>query len=114
MIVPREQKKSFTPASFREYIYFTSGLLEVATFIGGLDRHTFNLRQLGVRPDSTQWFEALVPTYPEGKVPIKVHKVNAVRAFIWYVPEKDRRTQAYYKAYLEWPTTTGRGDNEED
>ncbi|KAK9746520.1 hypothetical protein QE152_g6033 [Popillia japonica] len=90
---------SFTPASFREHTYLTSGLLEVATFIGGLERQTFNLRQPGVRPDSTQLFEGLVPAYPEGKVLVKEDKVNAV--LIRYVSEKDRHSLAYYKAHLE-------------
>lgn len=101
--VARDQKQTFTPAAFMEFQYSAnSGIVTASPYIGGLIKHTFNLRQPGRRPQFTQMFKTLVPAYHEGKVPINLHKVEAVRLLLKYIPEENRK---FYEDYLSWPTT---------
>lgn len=103
--VPRKDKKSFAPASFMEYEYLASGNLKTSVYIGGFETHTFNLKQPGTRPQAADIFNQLNPAYPEGKVPINQHKVNAVRDLLKYIPEENNASREFYENYLTWPTT---------
>lgn len=103
--VPRQQKQSFAPASFMEFKYLQNGSLQTSDFIGGLKRHTFQLKQPGIRPNPSNIFDALDIAYPEKKVPINKHKVDAVRNLLKYIPEENEDYRKFYEDYLTWPTT---------
>lgn len=109
--VPRQQKQTFAPASFMEFKYLQNGNVQTSQFIGGLIKHTFNLRQPGSRPDPLTIFDSLSIAYPEGKVPINKHKVDAVKNLMKYIPEENKEHKLFYEAYLTWPTTMDENDN---
>lgn len=100
-------KESFKISTYRHLSFFAAkrGYVTAHPFIDGvLSDSIFKLYKGG---------EVILPTEKvyDGKVPIKVAKLNDVAKIKHYVPEEYR---LFYDNILEWPTTTANQNEDGD
>lgn len=102
--VPKDQKISFTPSQFYEFVYSSEhpGKVIAKFFINGLMKNTFDLRQSGQR---NICMSSIPQAYPAGNVPINSKKLDNIRQVVKYVSAEDDEARAFYEEILQWPTT---------
>lgn len=102
--VSRDQKVSFTPSQFYEFIYSSEhpGKVTTMPYINSFVKHTFDLHQVGQHTIS---MSSIPVAYPAGNVPINSKKLEHIRQVVKYVNPEDDEAQTFYEKILQWPTT---------
>lgn len=109
--VSRDQKVSFTPSQFYEFIYSSEhpGKVTTRPYINSFVKHTFDLHQ---GSQHTISMSSIPVAYPAGNVPINSKKLENIRQVVKYVNPEDDEAQTFYEKMLQWPTTDHNTEDE--